>query len=317
MTSIYEKYLDNWNNKVDNQEKKDELNETIIQSYESINLIKECIKKMNQQNDSQYANDAANIYHTNLYPLLTKIRELKYRENEVYNNKNTCHLIQKKYIIDDILLPPNEDDKIVAYEVGFKEKKTKKPANKQMIIKDETDDEKEEEEKFIINIKPPTKKLKQPKPPTKKLKQPKPPTKKPKQPEQPYIIGQGEDDITWNDEKFQQLWNRLPVKLKTEFKSNIEWMTDFMNKSVKNGKPYKLTLPPNIVIPPRTMDNGQYDFGVSIYNKVFNQQPESLQQTLLTLYKEDLTTKEKNYSSLEDALNKLVEKEVEFNGGFF
>jgi hypothetical protein len=37
----------------------------------------------------------------------------------------------------------------------------------------------------------------------------------------------------------------------------------------------------------------------------------------LTLYKEDPVTKEKNYKMLEETLNSLVEKEVEFGRGFF
>jgi hypothetical protein len=101
-------------------------------------------------------------------------------------------------------------------------------------------------------------------------------------------------------------------------------MKDFMykclNAKIIEGTKFngcKLPTPPNLIIPPREMQNGNYDFGVSIYNTAFNKQPESLQKTYLTFYKEDPTTKEKNYEMLEDAMNSLVEKEVDFGRGFF
>ena len=46
-TSLYESYLQTYNNLVDNDEKKLELNESITMSYIQIDQIKECIKKMN------------------------------------------------------------------------------------------------------------------------------------------------------------------------------------------------------------------------------------------------------------------------------
>ena len=52
-------------------------------------------------------------------------------------------------------------------------------------------------------------------------------------------------------------------------------MKDFMHKCVNDrnkefGKGCTLSTPPNLIIPPKKMDNDQYDFGVSIYNKTFN-----------------------------------------------
>jgi hypothetical protein len=131
------------------------------------------------------------------------------------------------------------------------------------------------------------------------------------------IIGQGKDGISWNNPKYQELWSKLSEPLKTEFKLNIDWMKEFMNKCVNEGGSCRLTTPPNIVIPPRKMDNGKYDFGVSIYNKVFNKLEETTQTTYLALYKEDPVTKTKDYKAFEDEINKLVEQEVNFDSGFF
>ena len=300
LTSIYESYLNTWNNQIDNQQKKIELEEAIVQSYENINNIKDCIKKMNNLNDSKYAVDAANIYHTVLEPILIKIRQLKYKENNVYNNDNnkTCNLIQRRYTIDDILVTSSED-KIVSYDIGLKTDNLKKK-KKQGLFVIESDSEKDEpeEEKILIKIKKPDGQVEEDEP----------------------IIGQGKDGIAWNNSKYQKLWDNLPPNLKTEFKVNIEWMKDFMNKCVnkkESGQSCDLTTPPNIIIPPRKMENGQYDFGVSIYNKVFNSQSNSLQDTYLTLYSEDPQTKVKSYKMLENAMNELVKTEVGFNRGFF
>jgi len=302
LTTVYERYLDIWNNEMDNPQKKLELDEALVQSYENINAIKECIKKMNEMNDSQYAVDAANIYHNVLEPILQKIRQLKYKETTVYNNDNnkTCNLIQKKFTIDNLLVN-SYDDKIVSYDIGLNVHKSKK-INPGLII--ESDSEKEESEvktdKIQIKIKEPT--------PIGQIEEDEP------------IIGQGKDGISWNNPKYQKIWDKLPPKFKTELKVNIEWMKDFMNKCVnsrESGNECQLTTPPNLIIPPRKMDNGKYDFGVSIYNKAFNSQPKSLQDTYLTMYKENPQTKEKDYKMLENAMNELVKKELGFNSGFF
>jgi hypothetical protein len=295
LTSIYENYLELWNKEIDDPQKKIELDECLVQFYQNVNSIKECIAKMNELNDSQFAVDAVNIYHNVLEPLLKKIRQLKYKENAVYNNDNTCNLVQKKYKLDDILVS-SYTDKIIAHDVGVKVKKSKP----KFVI--ETDSEEEQPKEITIKIKEPI--------PAGEI-----PIDEP-------IIGEGIDGITWNIPEYQKLWDKLPPKLKTEFKLNIEWMKDFMHKCVnERGKKYgqgcRLTTPANLIIPPKQLQNGKYDFGVSIYNKAFNSQPQTLQKTYLTFYREVPTTKEKNYKMLEDAMNSLVEKEVDFGRGFF
>ena len=300
LTSLYEYYLDSWNNLTDNQQKKIELDDSLVQSYMYINQIKDCIKNMNETGQTKYAFDAANIYHKTLEPLLKKIRQLKYSKCLVYNDDmdSICKLIQQKYSLTDLLVS-GINDRVVAYDVGLKAKKIS-PKKKGLII--ESDEEKEELK--IKNL-------------------PKAPLVPDKLEDKP-IIGQGEDGIDWNEPEYKKLWSRLPVKLKSAFKLNIDWMNEFMNKCVNdkiNPPPHytgcTLPTPPNLVIPPRKMENGQYDFGVSLYNEAFNKLPTSTQNTYLTLYKEDPKTKEKDYSMLKNAINDLVMKEVGFGKGFF
>jgi hypothetical protein len=307
LTSIYENYLDTWTQKINNPQKLRELEESLIQSYENINAIKDCIKKMNQTGNTQFAVDAVTIYHTTLEPLLNKIRLLKYRENSVFSDdNNTCKLIQKRYTIEDTL-GFGYVSKVIAYDVGLKATINKKTA---VIMNDSDDDSslKMGGRPIQINIDN-----------IENGNMDKSMDKDIEIDDDP-IIGQGKDGISWNNAKYQELWNKLPDKLKTEFKLNIDWMKAFMYTCVNKQDPYyecRIPIPPNIVIPPRKMTNGQYDFGVSIYNKAFSKLPEATQTTYLTFYMEDSETKAKNYSKLEDALNELVEKELDFDRGFF
>jgi hypothetical protein len=128
LTTIYESYLDLWNSIVDNRDKKAELDEALVQSYNSITQIKEAIKKMQENDSPTFAADAASIYVNNLKPLLEKIRHLKYSENMVYRDEaNNCRLIQKKYTYADIGVSGYES-KVAHFNVGLDEGVAKKKA---------------------------------------------------------------------------------------------------------------------------------------------------------------------------------------------
>jgi hypothetical protein len=312
LTSVYELFLDRWNKQIENPDKKVELDESLVLAYENINKIKECIKKMNENNDTKFAEDAARIYVTTLKPLLEKIRHLKYSETMVYHDEysKVCKLIQRTYTDSDMEFT-NYSTKVIKYDIGMQVKKKKKSENKSVIILEDSDDEislvKGGEKEIIINIKEDGQ-----------------PTSNKEIPRDEPIIGQGIDGIDWHLDEYKRLWSKLPIKLKTEFKLNIDWMIDFMhhclNAPIKEGVRFNgcsLTTPPNLIIPPKQTSTGQYDFGVPIYNIAFNKQAKSLQQTYLNFYKEDPNTKEKNYKMLEDAMNRLVESEVNFDKAFF
>jgi hypothetical protein len=93
----------------------------------------------------------------------------------------------------------------------------------------------------------------------------------------------------------------------------VEFMFNCVNSKAKR-EACKFTSPPELKIPPEQLPNGQYDFGVEIYNTEFNKLSKSLQETYLSQY----STKDgvKNYSILENSMNDLVAKAVEFNRGF-
>ena len=286
-TSLYEKYLDIWKNKIDNPAKKIELDDDIVLSYDYIKQIKEFIKKMKQNDDPQYAVEAVNIYHNILEPLLQKIRNLKYGENFVYQDDNDyCRLIQNKYSISDINIASTFNHKVKAFDIGIKSKKEAKKVTKNkktfIIESDESVDQEEKED--ITKI-----------------------------PQNDFTIGEGKDGIEWNNPKYKNLWSKLSDNLKNEFKLNIDWMKDFMYNCVNKNEICCLTTPPNLIIPPTFNETTkQYDFGVSIYNKLFNKLAQNTKNVYLKLYKVDSTTKAKDYGQLENAMNNLVEKELNF-----
>jgi hypothetical protein len=134
-TNLYEALLDNYNKIVDNIDKKIELDDSTVIMYENIDKIKECITKMRQTNDEKFASDAAEIYVTVLYPLLVKIRNLKYNVNDVVFDEyyNIYRLIQEKNNIKNLLIPA--DDSVIHFDVGIAKKKAK-PI--QIIVEDES-----------------------------------------------------------------------------------------------------------------------------------------------------------------------------------
>jgi len=295
-TSLYEQYLEHYNKIVDNEDKKEEINESITETYIQIDQIKECIKKMNETNNVQYARDAVNIYNTTLLPLLSKIRNLKYNESMVYHNDdtNTCNLIQNRYSIFNLSFTSFQN-RVVKFNVGYEAPSKKKPL---LIIEssdtleeqekeEEKEKEKEEEEVQMIPRIEPT-------------------------------YGEGKDGISWNNSNYTNLWNKLPNELKTALRSNHEWISEFMYNCVNSrskNESCKFTEPPNLIIPPNTLPNGNYDFGNNTYNDIFNKVPNSMKDTYLTMYNEKDGIK--NYDMLRNSVNELVSKELKFNKGNF
>jgi hypothetical protein len=293
-TSLYEGYLERFNDLVDNDVTNTEINESITNSYIQINMIKDCIKKMNETDNVQYARDAVNIYINTLVPLMKKTRALKYNENMVWynNDTNTCNLIQNRYSIQNLSYTSFQN-KVVAFDMGegfVSKKKTGLTIESSSSIEDEG--------KFIVKPLEPT--------PNKGIPQDEP------------IYGQGKDGIAWNIPEYNNLWEKMPAKLKNVLRLDNEWMKAFMFNFVNaraKAQPAIFTGPRDLKLPPEKLSNGKYDFGVEIYSTEFNKLPKEVQDNYLTLYstKDGVT----NYNLLRDAMNDLVEKEVGFNKGYF
>ena len=295
--SLYESYLEKYSELVDNKKKKDELNEAISESVYKIEEIKDCIKKMNKMDNTQFAHDAANIYVTTLEPLLNKIRNLKYNENMVWHNNNeetsSCHLIQNKYSIENLSYSSYIDN-VLSLDIGVKSKKTNKPNKKKSIkiaeniVKSEDVDEEQNNEANESQNNEPI---------------------------------YNDNDVSWPNPKYEDLWKTLPTKLKNSLRTNPEWMKDFMTNCVNahaNKQPCKIIAPKDLILPPELLPSGQYNFGVKIYSDAFNKLPKESQKMYLTL-SEEYKDGTKDWKGLINAMNELITNELgsSFNNGYF
>jgi len=230
-TLLYEEYLEKYNELVDNDQKKNELEESTTESFYKIDEIKACIQKMNETNNAQYARDAVSIYTTTLQPLLNKIRMLKYNENMVWYNQDTaaCHLIQNKYSIQNLSYA-SYTDKIISNEKGYQVKRDKTDKKgKRLIIDENPSDEEIEQTNEIDDI---------------------------------TWHNQAYANL-WN-EMPSVLKNELkkdPEWMKETVKNCII--------ARRNNQPYTIKPPNNLKVPPELMPDGEYNFGSKIYNDSF------------------------------------------------
>jgi hypothetical protein len=275
--------LESYHKIVDNDEKTQELNEAITNSYIEIQKIKDCILKMNETNNVQYARDAVVIYTTTLMPLLQTIRNLKYNETIVWHNDytNTCNLIQNKYSIDNLSFT-SSNDKVIAYDIEY----SVAPKKKGIVIESSSTGDFLESEVEPEPLEP--------------------------------IYGDGLDGVKWNNPKYDSLWTKLPSPLRVALITDRQWMQDFMANCVSaraSGQACTFTTPSTLILPPEIGPDGKANFGVNIYNQAFDALSESEKKTYLTFYNEQNGTT--NYGMLANAMNDLVAKSVQFNRGYF
>jgi hypothetical protein len=286
LSSLYEQYIENFNKIVDNDEKQQELNDSVTNFYIETQKIKDCIIKMNETNNLQYAIDAVNIYTIILMPLLNKIRELKYNETFIWHNDytNTCNLIQNKYSIESLCFS-SSNDKVIAFDIGLVSTKPKKKPITILSSSSEVQQEQEQEQEQEIP--------------------------------QPTYGEEGLDGVKWNVEEYEKLWSRLPSELRIALVSDHEWLQEFMDSCVKSrssNKPCKFTTPKNLIIPPEINLDNNVNFGIKIYNDAYNSLNEDLKKKYLTFYNEKDGIK--NYDMLKNSMNDLVAKIVNFNKGY-
>jgi hypothetical protein len=215
---------------------------------------------------------------------------------------NTCRLIQNRYSIENMSYS-NLEDKVLSFTLGM-DKGLMKKKPKGLIIEEST--ESAEEPALIVKPELTAADIAS-KPivyPGKTIPMDNP------------IYGKSKDGISWKIKEYNDLWNSayFPVKLKAVIRQNNEWMKKFMHSCVnlkQKGKACEIIEPDELIIPPRISESGQYDFGVDIYNQLFNNMPETLQETYLTFYKTN-EQGEKDYTKLISELNRLVADETGF-----
>lgn len=282
LNSFYSDYLESYNKIVDNPEKQEELNEAITNSYIEIQKIKDCIKSMNDSDNTQYARDAVEIYVTSLMPIMKKIQKLKYSENYVWYNDytNTFNLIQEKYSIDDLSFYGSKDT-VVAFDVSYYTGSSRDSDSRSNTGSDTGS-----------NTASDTDIIPQP------------------------TYGDGLDGVKWNVPEYDNIWSKMSKELKTALISDPEWMQEFVSNCVaarRTGQPCMFITPRNLIIPPQMAADGsdRADFGVNVYNQAFDLLSPEEKTNYLSLYSENGGVQ--NYSMLINAMDNLVAKTVNFN----
>lgn len=286
--SLLEMYLQDYIKITDNPEIKQKLGEQTEKTYLYIQEIKTAINKYNNTNDSQYVNDAVDIYITNLKPTLKELLNTKYKENMVWYNENegTYHLIQNKYTIKDMEVNISKYETVV-FDTSL-QGATPGEKRRQLLTTSSPD---------MIPVSPET-----------------------SSPED--IIGSpifNEDgSVSWSNKNYQTLWSKMDDKLQNALLTDKEWLQEFMDNCVKariEGKPCNFTNPSNLIIPPQILDDDKYDFGNTVYNDFFNKLSKGNQNTLLKLFTEKDGIK--NYDTFEYQIGTMMAKELDFGKGYY
>jgi hypothetical protein len=296
--------------KNNNPEKKAVLNKTIDEFGKGCIIpFKQMVNEFMETNDELKLNQAINFYINEMVPKLKEIQSLKYNVNYVEYQENYSptdsirdiyKLIQLPNSLENTETSIGPDDKVIKFVMGIKKgKKTKtiklgdSGAKKTRKIRPNAD--------FIIE-------------------------------------GEEEDDMTklvskesseglegipdfnapggvkWNNEKYNEIWRRLPSKLKNVLETDEEWLHEYVKNCVatKNNKQAcRLFLPKQTIIPPNKIQDGNYDFGVDLVNNIFNKLDKQVKDSLLTWTEEKYA--ESNYESFRDLLVSLLEKALKID----
>jgi hypothetical protein len=284
-TSLLENYLNIYIKITDDPEMKTKLVEDLEKSYILIQQIKTAIKNFDETNGMEFIRSASNIYVNELKPLLNIILKLTYKENKVVFNESegTYHLIQKKYSIKDMEIN-NDKYETVNFDTNIQSKTSRK--QRLNIVNSSSEEELEKSTTTTSNI----------------IGTP--------------TINKETGAVTWSNKNYQGLWSKMSKELKTALLSDKDWLQEFMDNCVKSkltGKKCEFINPSNLIIPPQLIEDGMYDFGNEVYNKIFNKFDESYKTTLLTLFTVSPEDGSKNYTMMENTLSDIVKKELNFD----
>jgi hypothetical protein len=275
---------------IDNKTKNEQIDKLKEEVYIYINEIKQCMKDFNTTTNVQFVRDAIDIYVNQMKPKMDELMGLKYKVNLVEFDEydGMYHLVQKAYGIVDL-----EDDyvepSVISFDYGdiynssTKEKGKTNPNAIQPLGKEENIVT-SNSNSSINNGK---------------------------------VVPIYNDDgtITWENPDYEKMWNKLPAQYRKTLLSdtNKQWLQDTMDKYVQyknENKPLEFVMPSNLIIPPKLLEDGKYDFGNDVYNNIFNKLDKSYQKTLLTLYSEK--DGKRNYNMMIDTINNIVKQQLGF-----
>ena len=292
--SLLQSYLEEYIKIVDNKETNELVNKEIEYIYNYISSIKEAIKNFNETNNTQYVNDAVDIYINSLHPSSKKLLKLKYKENMVWYDpdNNIFRLIQNKYTIRDIEFDTS-DEKNITFDYGITSKNGKNEKKMNVI----TGKNNTKKPTLIIESSSSSS--------TSSSFNPSVPTNR--------NLYDKTNDL-WSDSEYQIIWNKMSSLLKEALLKDDEWLQEFMTSCVNSKrvkKPCEFKGPSNLIFPPQLLDDDKYDFGNETYNNIFNSLDKSYQKNLLSLYSNKNGVND--YSMMENTLNTIVAKELQFD----
>ena len=288
-TDLLETYLQIYIKLTDDPETKAKLNEEVEKSYLLIQQIKTAIKNFNETNSIEFVRGGVEVYNEQLRPVLNQILKLKYKQNMVVfeESSNTYHLVQRAYSIKDLEMN-NDKFETIVFDTSVQPSAVKK---RPLVVDSSSTESINSSDTADIIGKP-------------EIKQ----------------IDHFNQTVTWSNRSYQSLWDKMNAELKSALLSDKEWLQEFMDNCVKarlQSKSCEFTNPSNLIIPPQLVEDGMYDFGNTVYNKIFNKFDESYKNTLLSLFSTNPDDGVKNYSMMENTLADIVKKELKFNRGNF
>lgn len=292
-TGLLETYLQIYIKITDDPEKKLKLNEEVEKSYLLIHQIRTAIKNFNETNSIEFVRGAVEVYRDELRPVLNEILNLKYKENMVVfeESDNTYHLVQRAYSIKDLEMN-NDKYETLVFDTSVQGAPPSAIKKRRLVVESSSSDTSSTDTSSSGTtdiIGKPT-------------------------------IDEEDGTVTWSNRNYQGLWNKMNNELKSALLSDIEWLQEFMDNCVRarlQNKSCEFTNPSNLIIPPQLIEDGMYDFGNPVYNKIFNKFDESYKNTLLSLFSTNSDDGVKNYSMMENTLADIVKKELNFNRGNF
>jgi len=267
----------------DNKNKNDKILKLEEQIYILINEIKKSIKNFDTTGNINFVRDSIDIYVNQLESNLKELSKLKYSINmvEFDDSEGVYRLIQQKNSIAD-LEDSQVSPEIITFEFGeIYTGKTKTTTITRTTTKGKTMIPLGSEEEINDRIIP---------------------------------IYNEDGSISWENQEYQNIWNKIPISYKKALIDDKEWLMDTMSQNIKNkkeNKPLQFVAPSKLIMPPQILEDGTYDFGNKTYNNIFNKFDKSYQKTLLTLYSEKNGVR--NYDMMINGIASIVKQNLGIN----
>jgi hypothetical protein len=245
--------LELYTSETDNRDTKEAIYKVQEEICKDIYLIKDSIKKFERESNLQHVKDAVEIYKYKIVSKLNQLAHLEYASQDVaYDEETDSHvLIRRKTNMSSLELTL-QDNKVIAFE--FKKVTKSTPIEVQEVLlkkedvltiadtllreklqkKQEEETENEERNLFSLNDK---------------------------------------GEIVWAETEYETLWNdELSKLIKQTLIQDPVWMESSMKSFVqmkREGKSMELTLPPNLIFPPKQLADGAFDLGNDFFNEIY------------------------------------------------